>query len=180
LPDARDNCPSDYNPEQTDDDGNGERDACDPPEPLDKTKIAFASDRDGDRDIYTMNPDGSRAANFTENGADDWLPSWSPAGGKIVFESRRDGNLEVYAMNANGTEETNLTKTPGSAEGQPVWSPEGSEVAFWSDRDGNPELYVMRADGSEPPAHDHALGRSSRPAGPGTDASSCSAATEET
>ena len=46
----------------------------------DGARIAFISTRDGNREIYVMNADGSGAANVTNDAADDWLPSWSANG----------------------------------------------------------------------------------------------------
>ncbi len=43
----------------------------------DGSKIAFTSDRDGDREVYMMNPDGSDQLNITNNpAADDQEPAW--------------------------------------------------------------------------------------------------------
>ena len=44
----------------------------------DGTKIAFASDRDGNGEIYVMNADGSNQTRLTSDPADDYYPSWSP------------------------------------------------------------------------------------------------------
>ena len=43
------------------------------------TRIAFASRRDGDREIYTMRADGSSLVQLTDIGAEAWDPSWSPS-----------------------------------------------------------------------------------------------------
>ncbi|MBA7701219.1 hypothetical protein ES703_109952 [subsurface metagenome] len=43
-----------------------------------EVKIAFASDRDGNMEIYIMNVDGSEQTNLTDNLANDWLPCFSP------------------------------------------------------------------------------------------------------
>ena len=40
----------------------------------------FASDRDGNFEIYAMNADGSDLARLTDNSANDEVPSWSPDG----------------------------------------------------------------------------------------------------
>ena len=71
--------------------------------------IAFASDRDGNWDIYAMNSDGSGLVRLTNNSADDYDPSWSPDGRRIAFHSYRDGNWEIYAMNADGSGLVRLT-----------------------------------------------------------------------
>jgi PKD repeat protein len=115
----------------------------------DGTRIAFASDRDGDSDIYLMNADGTAQTSLIA--AAEWgseiEPAWSPDGSRIAFTSDRDGNAEVYVMNADGTGQTRRTASPG-ADGAPAWSPDGSRIAFESDRDDNVDIHVMNADGS--------------------------------
>ncbi|MFN8372768.1 MAG: DPP IV N-terminal domain-containing protein [Anaerolineae bacterium] len=44
----------------------------------DGTQIAFASNRDGDYDIYVMNADGSNVRQVTFNDVDDTNPAWVP------------------------------------------------------------------------------------------------------
>ncbi|MEM5796673.1 MAG: hypothetical protein AAGU23_10450, partial [Bacillota bacterium] len=59
------------------------------PEPI-PCNIAFDSDRDGSREIYSMAPDGSGQVNLTNNPADDFDPVWSPDGTQIAFVSNRE------------------------------------------------------------------------------------------
>ena len=131
-------------------------------------RIAFVSNRDGNREIYVMNADGSGQTRLTNNTENDWGPSWSPDGRRIAFspygfthrvesqggESYRAsyGNLEIYVMNADGSGHTRLTNNT-EGDGNPSWSPDGRRIAFYSWRDenwgdGNSEIYVMNADGS--------------------------------
>src|SRR4029078_7424189 len=72
-------------------------------------KIAFVSGRDGNSEIYTMNPDGSAQTNISNNAAFDPDPAWSADGSQIAFSSSRDGNREIYKMNADGSGQTRLT-----------------------------------------------------------------------
>ena len=111
-------------------------------------KIAFASDRDGNFEIYVMNADGTGQVRLTDNPADDGWPSWSPDGRRIAFVSDRDGNWEIYVMNADGTGQVDVTNSP-TADGWPSWSPDGRKIAFVSDCDGNWEIYAINADGTE-------------------------------
>ncbi|MFC1528590.1 PQQ-binding-like beta-propeller repeat protein [Candidatus Latescibacterota bacterium] len=111
--------------------------------------IVFASDRDGNREIYVMNPDGSNQTNLTSNSALDEYPSWSPDGSKIVFDTNRDGNRELYTMNSDGSNLNRLTNN-SSTDMEATWSPDGTKIAFLAGRDGNAEIYVMNEDGSNP------------------------------
>lgn len=59
--------------------------------------IAFVSDRDGDREIFMIQPDGSGLRQETDNTADDWSPSWDQESIQtFVFLSDRSGSDEVY------------------------------------------------------------------------------------
>jgi len=108
----------------------------------DGRRIAFVSDRDGNREIYVMNADGNEQINLTHNSAEDWTPTWSPDGRQIAFASFRDGNWELYVMNADGSEPQRLTRHP-AADYAPSWSPDGRQLAFVSDRSGDLDIYVL-------------------------------------
>jgi Tol biopolymer transport system component len=109
--------------------------------------IAFRSIRDGNYEIYVMDPDGSNQINLTNNLRPDVDPAWSPDGTRIAFATHRDGNYEIYIMGADGSNPTRVTDNPAD-EFQPAWSPDGTKIAFNSYRDGNVNIYVIDADGS--------------------------------
>jgi Tol biopolymer transport system component len=112
--------------------------------------IAFISTRDGNREIFTMNPDGSdeRQLTFTTTDTVNLMPDWSPDGELIAFVSDRDDNQEIWIMNADGSGQTQLTFTTGVENRHPAWSPDGTKIAFASDRDTDYEIYVMNIDGT--------------------------------
>jgi len=91
-------------------------------------KIAFTSYRDGNGEIYLMNPDGSGQTRLTTNIADDVYPARSPNGTKIAFASNRDGNREIYVMNTDGTGQIRLT-TNIADDYDPAWSPDNSKIS---------------------------------------------------
>ena len=109
-------------------------------------KIAFASDRDGNFEIYVMDADGGGQIRLTENSGEDYSPAWSPDGNRLAFVSTRDGNAEVYVMNVDGAGQTRLTNNTAS-DLSPVWRPDGSQIGFVTNRDGNDEIYLMNPDG---------------------------------
>ena len=123
-------------------------------------KIAFVSNRDGNSEIYVMNPDGSGQTNITNNPAGDFDPAFSSDGQRIAFASTRDGNSEIYVMAADGSDVTRLTDN-AVGDFEPAFSPDGQTIAFTTDRDDetipmphpgipfpNFEIYVMNPDGS--------------------------------
>jgi Tol biopolymer transport system component len=73
------------------------------------TRIAFASGRSGNVEVYSMNADGSNQIQRTTNVGSDQMPSWSPNGSQIVFQSYRSGSLSLYVMNADGSAPTRIT-----------------------------------------------------------------------
>ena len=108
--------------------------------------IAFESDRTGNSEIWTMNPDGTNAAQLTHDGATDSLPSISPDGHTVVYQHTAAGVTQVWAINGDGTDARALT-TQGQ-NSQPTFSPDGTKIAFDSTRNGTSQLFVMNADGS--------------------------------
>ena len=106
----------------------------------DGTKLAFVSERNGDREVYVMNADGTGQTNLT-NATSSWDsdPAWSPDGTKIAFASDRGGNFDIYVMNSDGSGQVLLASDPGFDRG-PHWSPDGTKIAFVTYRDGNGEI----------------------------------------
>jgi Tol biopolymer transport system component len=115
------------------------------------SKIAFASNRDGNYEIYVMNPDSTGVTRVTNSALRyDGYPAWSPNGSRIAFaQGSGEFSTDIYVMNADGTGQTNLTNHP-AYHSRPAWSPDGRRIAFSSSRDGLGEIYVMNADGTAP------------------------------
>jgi Tol biopolymer transport system component len=120
-------------------------------EPLwspDGTKIAFRTFRDGQSEIYSMNPDGSNQIRLT-NSSGSLYPSWSPDSTKLVFSSfDSQYNSNVFVVNADGTGLTNLSNDSTGTSFMPSWSPDGTKIMFLSSRDATQSIYLMDPDGS--------------------------------
>ena len=96
-------------------------------------KIVFVSKRDGNAEIYIMNPDGSEQVNLTQHPAEDYDPAWSPNGKQIVFSSDRvDGVFDLYLMNVDGKNVRKVFKDFKDSEYRryPDWSPDGKHIAY--------------------------------------------------
>jgi Tol biopolymer transport system component len=118
-------------------------------------KIAFTSDRDGNREIYLMNADGTNQVRITNNLVVDACPTWSPDGRKIAFVSQeQNGSFAIFMMNADGTDRTEITALNDSywTTWRPLsWSPNGGRIAFhdFSAVSGGIDIFVVNDDGSD-------------------------------
>lgn len=144
--DLSDNCAVVPNPDQSDFDGDGTGDACDP-SPNGESHLVFTSNRDGNSEIYGMRTDGTGVVRLTYNSADDRDPVLSHDGSRIVFNSNRDGNPEIYSMNLGGGGLVRLTNHAATDE-RPSVSVKGGKIVFNSNRSGDFEIYSMNFDGT--------------------------------
>lgn len=87
----------------------------------DGAHIAFATDRDGNFEIYLYRLSDGALTNLTNAAGDDRFPTWSPDSTRIAFQSNRDGNDEIYSMQADGSSPMNLTNNP-APDREPAWS----------------------------------------------------------
>jgi Tol biopolymer transport system component len=123
-------------------------------------KIAFDSDRGGDPNVWTMDPNGGRLANLTagSTGA-EFGPKWSADGRKILFMTDRttaannpEGDIEIFVMNADGSHQKQITANIFDDE-NPAFSPDGRKIVFQRDLDpvrgqSDYEIFVMKANGT--------------------------------
>ena len=110
-------------------------------------KIALTSTRDGNSEIYIMNPDGSQQTNLTWHSARDLAPAWSPTGQHIAFNSNRDGIRDIYLMEANGKNVRKVFRSSAYRE-YPTWSPDGNKLAYTRPHN-DWGLYVGTIDGEQ-------------------------------
>lgn len=123
------------------------------------SKILFTSGRDGNREIYIMNPDGSEQMNLTKHLAGDLQAVWSPTGEQILFVSnRRDlrprGTRDLYLMDPDGSNVQRVFKRKIEAwRISPSWSPDGKQIAYIQ-RDysggGTSGMYILTLGEQEP------------------------------
>ena len=113
------------------------------PEP--SGRLVFLSFRDVDREIYSVNVDGSDATNLTNDPGVDENPDVSPDGKQIAWSSdRADDTLHIYVMEIDGTNVRQLTF--GGGETTPRWSRDGKRIAYSL----GGSILVVDAAGGEP------------------------------
>jgi len=110
-------------------------------------RIAFASNRSGIPQIWSMNADGSDVKPVTNVADGACQPDWSPDNTRLVFVSPCSGKKDTYPgsslfiIRSDGTGLTPLATLPGG-DFDPAWSPDGSLIAFTSLRDGKNQIYL--------------------------------------
>ena len=96
-------------------------------------KILFSSSRDGNWEVYMMNPDGSEQVNLTQHPDSDRGAVWSPTGEQILFASNRQGTRvwDLYLMDPDGSNVRRVFKRKAKGwRDRPAWSPDGKQFAY--------------------------------------------------
>jgi Tol biopolymer transport system component len=120
--------------------------------------LAFAGERNGNLDIYTIPADGGPVESSketrltTEQGPDDG-PEYSPDGKYIYFDSGRSGTMQIWRMRPDGSGQEQVTSDDYN-NWFPHVSPDGQRMVFLTyDKDvsGHPDnkdvmLRVMTLD----------------------------------
>ncbi|MAT42184.1 MAG: hypothetical protein CL609_07570 [Anaerolineaceae bacterium] len=118
----------------------------------DGERLVFASDRDGDFEIYLRQSNGTEQK-LTNNSVEDIHPSWSPDGSRILFTSNRGGGYyQAYTMNQSGNDVQQVGAVANNVL-YPRFSPDGSRIAFMRASiaipacDWNWDIWVMNTNG---------------------------------
>ena len=118
----------------------------------DGNKISFTSTRDGNEEVYIMNPDGSDQERLTNNPDYDTCYSWSPDSRKLACETFRNRIMQFYVMNADGSAKTDLINAKDVLGiWRPEWSPNGDKILYTViEKDySSASLYIMNIDGTD-------------------------------
>ncbi len=110
--------------------------------------IAFASNRDGNPEIYVLNAKDQNLIRLTDNLIIDTQPALAPDSLLLAYVSNQGDNNDIFLTSVSRQAPINLTNNPADDQ-LPTWSPDGNWIAFTTNRDGNQEIYIMRNDGTE-------------------------------
>lgn len=123
-------------------------------------QLVYASDFDGDDEIWLLDLGSLVTTKLTDNEFQDRDPSWSPDGTRIVFASDRELNsfelfLLEFVIQQDGAQLTGenspniitqLTSDQGNSF-QPRWSDDAQWITYLNDSDGDADVLIIDKDG---------------------------------
>jgi DNA-binding winged helix-turn-helix (wHTH) protein/WD40 repeat protein len=113
----------------------------------DGQRIAYASDKAGNFDIWVQSVAGGEPTRLTTSPDNDTQPAWAPHGDSIAFRSEREGG-GIFVVSALGGAARKLT-TFGA---YPIWMPDGRDIFVGMGVEGAfARAYLVSASGDESP-----------------------------
>ena len=118
--------------------------------------IAYASDREGRRNIYVMDAVGGNRRRVTDGSGFYSLPRWSSSGDRLIFSALNENPPATYSVNVDGSDLQRLDDfkpkrggvsfDPGSEliDVSRSRSPDGSRIAFLTYRDHGWGIYISQ------------------------------------
>ena len=113
----------------------------------DGTQVAFASNRDGNWDLYVLTLESGEITRVTNSPEYEAAPSWSPDNQWLACEIYRDENLDIAIVSLVNDEQEPIPVTDEPAsDHSPAWAPDGRHVAFVSNRGGDSDIWLADLD----------------------------------
>jgi TolB protein len=108
-----------------------------------RTKIAYASDQRGGRELFVMDYDGYAPRQVTADGFLNLTPQWSPDRRSLVFTAYRNRRNQTIDMIELATGKRRTLVALAGLNITPSLSPDGRYLAFATSQDGNSEIYTL-------------------------------------
>jgi len=114
---------------------------------LSGTKIYFVSDRSGNKEIWSMDYDGSNQKQLTRYGAITGQPAVSPDGKLFAFMTYAGGNPQIRIHTTDTSRRQTFVNRPSSLVATPEFTPDGKHLLFASTIDDWTQLMMADIDG---------------------------------
>ncbi|MFH1566426.1 MAG: PKD domain-containing protein [Gemmatimonadota bacterium] len=86
----------------------------------DGSRVAFASNRDGDLELFVIGTDGEAERQITYNHWDDGFPAWADGDTQLVFAANPGGLRDLYVARLRDGDVQGLAREAG-IEYEPAW-----------------------------------------------------------
>ena len=103
---------------------------------LDGSKIFFASDRNGSKEIWSMDYDGSNQHEMTHYKSVSTMPTVSPDGKTVAFTTYALGNPKIMLYSTETDKRLPFYNPVASAVETPEFTPDGRHLLFATSIDG--------------------------------------------
>lgn len=113
-----------------------------------RTRIAFANNKSGHKEIWVMDYDGDAVKRLTDNRSISLLPRFSPDGRRLAYTSYKDGNPDLWFLDL----ETGHSKVFSSEQGLNIaggFSPDGTKILMTLSKGKSPNLYIKEVAGGK-------------------------------
>jgi TolB protein len=108
-----------------------------------RTKIAYASDQRGGRELFVMDYDGYAPRQVTADGFLNLTPEWSRDRRSLVFTAYRNRRNQTIDLIELATGKRRTLVALAGLNITPSLSPDGRYLAFATSQDGNSEIYTL-------------------------------------
>nr|MBN1228586.1 PD40 domain-containing protein [Anaerolineae bacterium] len=114
----------------------------------DGQRIAFASRRDGNWELYVLSLLSGELSQLTYNLAYEGNPEWSPDGQWLVYEAYYNGNLDICIIKADGTDGPYVLTTNEGMDASPTWWANAGrgDIIYVSQRGRSQDIYALPLD----------------------------------
>ena len=105
--------------------------------------LVFTSERDGNRDIYSIDLGNLEETNLTSSSRPESLARLSPGSSQIAFMSERNGLtvIETLKLSGDSVDRVRISEGDGSQSGH-RWSPDGSRIAYIGEEEGRRTVFA--------------------------------------
>ncbi|HMD31233.1 MAG TPA: hypothetical protein VKG84_04930, partial [Candidatus Acidoferrales bacterium] len=114
------------------------------------TRIAFVSDRTGNKEIWVMDYDGQNQTQLTNQRTIAVTPRWSPDASRIAYtcfgEPKGPPTAQICMYSMELGRKIAFAHLAGT-NASPSWSPDGTKLMFMSSAAGPPNIYMADSTG---------------------------------